>query len=117
MNSRSSQASGFARWTWRLLIACVVLYALYLVAGNLFLNTALGQDAVNRKPEKFQMHWGSGRTWWPGRVTLSEVELQGHVRHTQWTLQAARASGRIGLLALLRRELHVPDVWVTDVTG
>ena len=117
MNSRLAHENRLVRWMWRLLIGCVALYVLYLVAGNLFLNTALGQDAVNRKPEKFQMRWSSGRTWWPGRVTLSEVELQGHVQHTQWALQAARASGRIGLLALLRRELRVPDVWVTDVTG
>lgn len=102
---------------WRALAALVLLYVLYLVAGNLFLNTSLGRDTVNRKPEKFQMHWSSGSTWWPGHVSLSEVKLQGHVRHTQWTLQAAHASGQIGLLALLRRELHVPYVRVTDVTG
>ncbi|MDR6841255.1 hypothetical protein [Pseudoxanthomonas sacheonensis] len=105
------------RWTVRLSLVLVLAYALYLIAGNLFLNTSLGHSAVNRKPEKFQMQWASGSTWWPGRVSLSEVKLRGHVRHTQWSIQAARASGRIGLLALLRREVHVPYVWVTDVTG
>lgn len=101
----------------RLLIALVAVYVLYLIAGNLFLNTSLGPSAINRKPEKFQMQWASGSTWWPGRVSLSEVKLQGHARHTQWSIQAARANGRIGLLALFRREVHVPYVWVTDVTG
>jgi hypothetical protein len=104
-------------WTRRALLVLVVPYALYLAAGNLFLNTSLGHSAVNRHPEKFQMQWSGGSTWWPGRVSLSKVKLQGHVRHTQWSIQAARASGRIGLLALLRREVHVPSVWVTDATG
>lgn len=117
MKSISSRKSRFRRWLWLLLIALVLLYVLYLIAGNLFLNTSLGHSAVNRKPEKFQMQWASGRTWWPGRVSLSEVKLRGHVRHMQWSIQAARASGHIGLLALLRKEVHVPTVWVTDVTG
>ncbi len=98
-------------------IAAAVLYVLYLIAGNLFLNTSLGHSAVNRKPEKFQMQWSSGSTWWPGRVSLSEVRLRGHVRHTQWSVQAARASGRIGLLALLRKEIDVPYVDAADVTA
>ena len=104
-------------WMRRLLIAVIAVYVLYLIAGNLFLNTSLGPSAINRKPEKFQMQWASGSTWWPGRVSLSEVKLQGHVRHTQWSVHAARASGRIGLLALLSRELHVPYVSVTEVVG
>lgn len=105
------------RWSGRALIALIVLYALYLLAGNLFLNTSLGHSAVNRQPEKFQMRWTSGSTWWPGRVSLSGVELQGHAGRTQWSISAARVSGRIGLLPLLRRELHVPYVRVTDATA
>ena len=104
-------------WLRRLLIAIVAVYILYLIAGNLFLNTSLGPSAINRQPEKFQMQWASGSTWWPGRVALSEVKLQGHVRRTRWSVRAAHASGRIGLLALLRRELHVPHVWVSEVEG
>ncbi|HYM86102.1 MAG TPA: hypothetical protein VET30_05140, partial [Pseudoxanthomonas sp.] len=110
MKSIAPQTSRVRRWLWLLLIALVFLYALYLVAGNLFLNTSLGHSAVNRKPAKFQMQWASGSTWWPGHVSLSKVKLQGHVRHTQWSLQAASASGRMGLLALLRREVHFPQV-------
>ena len=105
------------RWTWRALLAPLVLYVLYLVAGNLFLNTSLGQSAVNRKPEKFQMHWSSASTWWPGRVALSDVRLRGHAGHARWALQARRVSGRIGLVALLRRELHVPLARAVDVSA
>ncbi|HEY5970919.1 MAG TPA: hypothetical protein VIT22_02925 [Pseudoxanthomonas sp.] len=117
MDSPSLPADRIRRWMLRILVATVVLYVLYLVAGNLFLNTSLGPSALNRKPEKFQMQWTSGSTWWPGRVSLSGVKLQGRVRHTRWSIQAARTSGRIGLLALLRKELHVPHVDVDEVTG
>jgi len=105
------------RWTGRALLVPVVLYALYLVAGNLFLNTSLGHAALNRQPEKFRMQWTRGSTWWPGRVSLSGVELHGHVRHTRWSLRAASAKGRIGLLPLLRKEVHVPHVSVSDVVA
>lgn len=117
MNPTSPPARRMQRWIGRFLIAGLALYSLYLLAGNLFLNTSLGHSALNRTPEKFQMHWAGGSTWWPGRVSLSDVRLQGHARHTQWSVRAARASGRIGLLPLLRREVHVPYAWVTDVSG
>lgn len=117
MNPSSETRRRLLRWTGWALLALVVLYALYLVAGNLFLNTSLGHAALNRQPEKFQMQWSRGSTWWPGRVSLSRVKLQGHVRHTRWSIQAASARGRIGLLPLLRREVHIPHVWVTEVVA
>ena len=73
MKLPSSLNSRWLRWLWRVLLALVGLYALYLVAGNLFLNTPIGPSTINRKPEKFQMHWDSGSTWWPGQVSLSGV--------------------------------------------
>ncbi|KAF1717074.1 hypothetical protein CSC74_09465 [Pseudoxanthomonas yeongjuensis] len=117
MNPSSGTKRRLLRWTGWALLALVVLYALYLLAGNLFLNTSLGQAALNRQPEKFQMRWARGSTWWPGRVSLSGVELEGHARHTRWSIRAAGVRGRIGLLPLLRREVHVPHVWVVDATA
>lgn len=105
------------RRLWRVLLAVVAVYALYLVAGNVFLNTSIGPSTINRKPDKFQMHWDSGSTWWPGRVSLSGVKLDGHVRHTQWSIQADTARGRIALLPLLGKELRIPEVWASEVTG
>lgn len=104
----------YLRW---ILLALLAVYVLYVVAGNLFLNTSIGPSTINRKPEKFQMHWASGSTWWPGRVSLSKVKLQGHVRHTQWSIEAADVKGRIALLPLLHKELRIPETWATEVTG
>ncbi len=101
----------------RLLVVLVVVAVAYLAVVNVVLNTGLGPSLVNRKPEKFTLHWTHGVTWWPGRVTLWGVEARGHVRHVRWQAHARRASGQIALGALLRRELHVPDLVADDVHG
>ena len=107
----------YGRWAWRALFAVAGAYALYLVAGNVFLNTSLGPWAVNRKPEKFQIHWAGGSTWWPGRVSVSDVKLRGHVRRNAWSLQAEHANGQISVLPLFRKEFRLPRVHATGLSG
>lgn len=97
--------------------AALGVIALYLIAGNVLLNTTLGPELVNRKPEKFTLAWSGGVTWWPGFVTLWNVQANGHVRRVVWSAQAARARGRIALLPLLSRELRVVWVEAGEVTG
>ncbi len=105
------------RWLRRTVLALLLLYGAYLAAGNLFLNTSLGPSTVNRMPEKFQMHWSSGHTWWPGRITIANVKIQGHAVRADWQVEARRASGRIALLQLLRKHVHVPELRVDSVSG
>ena len=114
---RTSFRRNALRWLCRGLIALVATYAVYLVAGNVFLNTALGEKALNRKPDRFQMHWASGRTWWPGRVSLRGVALRGQARRIAWEAQAAQVEGRIALWPLLSRRLQVPELRADDVQG
>jgi len=114
---RTSFRTKGLRWLAWGLIALAATYALYLLAGNVFLNTALGERALNRKPDRFQMHWASGHTWWPGHVSLRGVVLQGHARRIAWEAQAARVEGRIALWPLLSRRLHVPEIRADDVRG
>jgi len=105
------------RWLRLAVFALAALYGAYLVGGNLFLNTAWGERAINRKPDRFRMQWASGRTWWPGRVSLEDVRLQGQARRIAWHAQAAQVRGRIALWPLLQCRLHVPWVEAQDVTG
>ena len=42
------------------LIALALVYALYLLAGNVFLNTRLGWNAVNHEPERFHSYRRDG---------------------------------------------------------
>ena len=80
------------------------------IGVNALINTTLLEPLVNRKPERFAMHWDRGLMLWPGRITLWDVSMQGQARHQRWRIQARRASGRIALWPLLRRELRF--VWV-----
>ncbi|QJD66419.1 hypothetical protein HG421_00850 [Xanthomonas campestris pv. badrii] len=100
------------RWP---LLAVIALYASYLLLGNLLLNTPLGPAALNRKPETFAMQWGPALTWWPGRLVLWDVALQGRSTRHRWTVSAQRMSGQIRLLPLLHRQLLVPQLQVHGV--
>nr|WP_115560499.1 hypothetical protein [Xanthomonas arboricola] len=100
------------RWP---LSAVIVLYVGYLLLGNLLLNTPLGPAALNRKPDTFAMQWGPGLTWWPGRVMLWDVDLQGRSNRNRWSVRAQRMSGQIRMLPLLHRQLLVPELHVHGV--
>lgn len=105
------------RWTLCAGLALLAAYALYLAAGNAFLRMDLARDLVNRKPEKFAMAWSGGHTLWPGHVALRGVRMDGHVRRTQWSVQAREVRGRIALWPLLRKQVRVPRVDAAGVTG
>ncbi|WDS37951.1 hypothetical protein [Pseudoxanthomonas sp.] len=105
------------RWLRRTLWTLLVCYGLYAVLGNIYLNTALGPWSINRKPDKFAMHWDRALTWWPGEVALWKVSMRGHTGRTVWTLQAGKAAGHVSITALLGKQVYVPHLQVTDVTG
>lgn len=84
----------------------VVLYALYLIAANVFLNTQIGVDTINRKPERFSAQWERAMSLYPGHIHATGVKLRGHVRKVEWTVSGSQASGRIKLLPLLTRTLR-----------
>lgn len=105
------------RWLRWPLLALPGLYLFYLLAANIFLNTALAPWAINRKPDRFTLHWDHAVSWWPGRVDVHGARLRGHVMHTRWRIDAARARGDIQLLPLLRREVHMPSIEADEVTG
>jgi hypothetical protein len=99
----------------RLVKTGLIVAVAYLVAGNVFLNTPLGPWAINRKPERFELAWSHGMTWWPGFVALWNVQAKGHVRHVLWNASASRAEGRIAMLPLFSRELRLAGIDVTEV--
>jgi len=102
------------RW---LLWTLLGLYLGYLLAANVFLNTGLAPWAINRKPERFTLHWDRALSWWPGKVDVYGVRLRGHVMQVRWHIDAGRARGDIQLWPLLRREVHMPSIEADDVTG
>lgn len=101
------------RTGWLLVIA----FALYLLAANVFLNAGFAPELINRKPDRFTLHWDSGMSLYPGHVVLWQARLRGHARRVEWHAAAERLDGRIALLPLLRRELLVPQIRAVDVRG
>lgn len=99
----------------RLAWVAAALWVAYLVVGNILINTPLGPRLVNQRPQRFHLEWSWGLTWWPGSLTLRDVELAGQAQRVAWTADATRARGRIALWPLLRRELRMPVVRATEV--
>lgn len=89
-----------------------VLYVLYLIAGNVFLNTQAGVDAINRRPATFHAQWAWALTLWPGHIYARDLQLGGHARKLLWRVEGASANGRVRLFPLLGRELRfAPIEW------
>lgn len=96
------------------LAALLALYLLYLVAGNVFLNTPLFDLVTNQKPEKFQLRTGPAFTVVPGHAVLWNVHVRGQAGRTVYIFSAERASATISLFDLMRRQIHIPR---TDAHG
>ncbi len=103
MSSASSRGGGYARWLLRIALVCIVVW---LLLSNVVLNSGLVEPLVNRKPERFTLHWGRALMLWPGHIILWDVEMGGQVRAQVWDIRAPRVSGRIALWSLLGRELR-----------
>ncbi|KAB7771079.1 hypothetical protein [Xanthomonas maliensis] len=110
----------FQRWPrlWRIAsIALLVVYALYLLAGNLFLNTPLFDAVTNRQPHKFTMQTGPAVTLLPGHVIAWNVRMRGQANRTVYVFHAERASARIALWSLFRREVRLPWLHADGVSA
>lgn len=94
------------RWLLRAAAVLLAVYALYLLAANVFLNTSIGAHAINRRPERFSAQWGWAMSLYPGHIYARELVLRGRVRTIEWRAAGSAAHGRIQLLPLLRRQLR-----------
>lgn len=97
----------------RLLLGLLLLAGLYgvlyLLPANLFLGTGLGPRLLNRRPERLRLEWRSAWSLWPGVVEVRGFRIEGDNRRVRWAVAVDRGRGRIGLLALLRKEVRVSD--------
>lgn len=110
----------FQRWPrpWRIaVVVLAVLYALYLLAGNIFLNTPRFDDATNRQPHTFTMQTGPALTVFPGQVMAWNVCMRGQADRTVYVLSADRAHARVALLPLFRREVRLPWLHATGLSA
>jgi hypothetical protein len=111
------QPAPLRRRASRIALGAAAVYALYLAMGNVLLNTALGHDLANRRPERFVASWGTAWTLYPGQVRVHDLRIAGHTRRVVWSAQVETAQARIALLPLLRKELRVPRITAAGVTA
>lgn len=93
-----------------------LLYAVYLIVGNVFLNSPLASSEANQKPETVKVTWARAWTLWPGQMHARDLTLQGHARLLLWKAHGDAADGRVMLWPLLRREVRFGTVRATNVT-
>lgn len=100
-----------------ILIALVLLAVqlLYLLAANIFLNSALAMRTFNQKPERFHIEWARAYSLYPGHIHASDVRVGGHARRNRWVALSSEASGRIKVLPLLGRQLSFDTIRADEV--
>ncbi|MCD9027366.1 hypothetical protein LDO26_03940 [Luteimonas sp. BDR2-5] len=103
---------GLRRAAW----AVLALYLLYLIAANVFLNSAIGVSTINRKPERYHAQWDWAASLYPGQIHARGVVMGGHARTTRWTAATPVAQGRIKLLPLLWKEVRFGTIRARDVS-
>lgn len=99
----------------RLLWSLGVLYLLYLVGGNIYLNSPRVSSTVNSSPKTFQATWSWAWTLWPGQLVVYDLHMYGQARQLLWDARGHTAMGRLKLWPLFRRELRFGHVFATEV--
>lgn len=90
-----------------ILVVGVALYGVYVVGANIFLNTDIGFDLINKKPEKMHIQWESGSTYLPGVVTIEGFQIRGQSKKMQWFCEMPGGTFHISLLALASKQIKI----------
>lgn len=89
----------------RVIIVLVAIEVLYVVAGTALLNSSVGTDFVNRKPEKVWGQWDRAWTVLPGLVTVQGARFRGQSKGWQWYVQADSVTALVHLIPLSRKRV------------
>ncbi|RLE20212.1 MAG: hypothetical protein DRJ65_18735, partial [Acidobacteria bacterium] len=90
----------------RLTRIALVAWAIYLVAGNLFVATPIGQTLIAPHPERFTIQWGRAWTVIPGLIHVHDLRIQQHSKDIVWHLTIDRAVTGVNILALPFKTFH-----------
>lgn len=97
-------------------LVLVAVYVLYLAGANVFLNSAWGEDVINRKPERYHARWNWAMSLYPGHIHARGIVMGGHARTTRWTIASPVANGRIKVVPLVWREVAFGTIRARDVS-
>ena len=98
-------------------VAIVSLYALYVVAINVFLSTSLFERTINGDPETLLITFERGWSVVPGRVHARNLSIRSSDSHVQWILRIEKVAFRVSFYDLaLKKKFHASDVDGSGVT-
>ncbi len=97
--------------------AAVSLEIIWLVAGNIALNTGIGPAIAGIRPDKFTLDWDKGWTLYPLQFEARGATMNIHTWSTDAEISADRVSGRVAILPFLQKRavfegLHAGTVGV-----
>ena len=82
----------------------------WLVIGNIMLNTGIGPWVASIKPDKFTMDWDSGWTPYPAKFSVNNVTLNIHTWSMDVEVKTESAEAQIRLMALLGKRLLIDNL-------
>ena len=82
----------------------------WLIAGNVMLNTSLGTRVANLKPQRFSMQWEGGWTLSPAHILVNRPVVKIHTRTTDITVTAEQVDGGIHILPLFFKHLVIDNI-------
>ena len=102
-----------------LLLGLVGLFAFYLVAANVLLQTPFVEALTNKRPEKLLITYRRAFTFFPGHVLAFGVTVRNQASRSQLQISAEEAWAVVNPLPLFSREVRIlrgkvygPKVWL-----
>jgi hypothetical protein len=94
----------------------LAVYPVFLIAANGYLRSQDLGRRLSRHPERLSVSYESAWTSWPGVIHVRGFEIRNQTRTAQWWARMDRATFRLRLLDLGRRELVVDHLSGSGVT-
>jgi hypothetical protein len=88
-------------------LVCLALWVVYLVGGNLLINSDLLRRVAAPHPERTKISWERAWTVVPGLIHVRGFNLRSHTRGTLWTLEVDRGRAFFNLFALPFNTVHI----------
>ena len=92
------------------------LVVLYLLAGNLLIQTRLLRHFTNNKPDVLFLDYQSAYTLFPGHANVKGLKLRFQDTNIQFALKLEEATVQISLHELLKKKFHTTRVRATGVS-
>lgn len=85
----------------------MVVVLFYPVVGNLLLYSGALENIISRKPEKLKIQWQSAWTLIPGRVTVTDLNLDINTRNNRILIDVDQGVVELSLLSLLEKTVDI----------